>query len=49
MTDKASMHVRLPFDLHAALKAEAERMGVSLNAQITIALRQWQAQGENHT
>jgi predicted HicB family RNase H-like nuclease len=41
--DKPSLHIRLPADLHAAVKAEAERQGISLNAQITIALRQWRA------
>jgi predicted HicB family RNase H-like nuclease len=37
-----SLHVRLPDDLHAALTAEADRIGISLNALIAVALRQWQ-------
>lgn len=39
---KGSLHVRLPDDLHATLVAEAARLGLSLNAAIIIALRQWQ-------
>lgn len=42
--DKQSIHVRLPKDLHAALVADAQRLGISLNALIAIALRQWQEQ-----
>jgi predicted HicB family RNase H-like nuclease len=40
------LHVRLPEDLHEVLKAQGQRMGLSLNAQIISALRQWQAQQE---
>jgi hypothetical protein len=44
--DKQSLHVRLPTDLHAALGAEAQRLGISLNAVVITALRQWQENQE---
>jgi predicted HicB family RNase H-like nuclease len=36
---KIDLHIRLPDDLHASLAAEAQRLGVSLNALIIIRLR----------
>lgn len=39
-----SIHVRLPDDLHEALKATAKRNGISLNAVISLALRGWMDQ-----
>jgi len=45
--ERISAHIRLPIDLHAALMAEAEHMGISLNAMVTIALRQWLALEED--
>lgn len=38
--------LRLPPDLHAQLKAVAEREQRSLNAQIIYALRQWIKQND---
>ena len=42
LMERRSLHVRIPVDLHEALAAEAERLGISLNSMIVIALRGWQ-------
>ena len=42
--ERTDIHTRLPADLHAALAAEAERRGVSLNALIAIVLTEWRDQ-----
>ena len=39
MPPRSDIHVRLPEDLHAALVAEADALGISLNAYIVIVLR----------
>jgi len=44
---RTDLHVRLPEDLADALAAEAEHLGVSMNAAIIVALRQWQASKES--
>jgi len=40
-TARIDCHMRLPVDLHAILQQEADRLGVSLNAMIVLALRSW--------
>ena len=40
------LHVRLPEPIKKALASEAKRTGISLNAQIVIALSAWVAKEE---
>lgn len=40
-TNRIDTHVRLPEALHATLQAEADRMDVSLNTAIVLALQSW--------
>lgn len=47
--ERTELHVRLPADLAKALAAKARKQGISLNAQITIALREWLARREKST
>ena len=44
-TARIDLHVRLPEDLHAIVQQEADRLGVSLNAMVVLALRDWAESG----
>ena len=39
--EKVAMNVRLPPELHKVLTAEAERLGVSANGLLCLALDHW--------
>lgn len=42
--EKIALNVRFPPELHAALKAEADRLGISINALMCVVLDQWRHQ-----
>lgn len=46
---KSDLHIRLPEELGQALAAEAKKLGISLNAMVGIALREWLAQKEKQS
>jgi predicted HicB family RNase H-like nuclease len=39
--ERMTLTIRIPEDVHAELKAAAEHQGISLNATISLALRDW--------
>lgn len=43
-SQRVSLHIRLPADLHAQIADEAKGLGVGLNTIIVIALREWRVQ-----
>lgn len=49
MTDRKPMQIRLPADLKAWLKAEAERNGCSQNSEVIRAIRAAMARAEETT
>jgi len=39
--ERMTLTIRIPEDVHAELKSAAEHQGISLNAAISLALRDW--------